>query len=75
MDETGCNTNQKKDDYVGGKHYVVGKGEKAEKTSAHTDNKFTLLPIHNAENEAVLAVLIYTSESDNLAANLITGLM
>eukprot|EP00957_Ditylum_brightwellii_P110263 8409858-Ditylum_brightwellii.AAC.1 len=47
-DETGCNTNQKKEGRVGGKHYIGPVGAALEIIAAVNDICFTVLPITNA---------------------------
>lgn len=66
MDETGCNTNQKKDGKVGGERYVVpadGSGNGC--TGSTTDMHFSLACFTSGLGNAVMCAIIFTSERDS----------
>jgi hypothetical protein len=74
LDETGCNTNQKDDGQVGDKRCIGEKGGRANITASTTDIRFTVLPVSNAVGHAVLCVVIFQSESQEIPFNWISGI-
>jgi hypothetical protein len=74
FDETGCNTNQKKDGHNGGEKYVCGRGTTPKQIVSTRDKHFTVLGVTAATGEPVLCVVIYASENEEgIAANWVTG--
>jgi hypothetical protein len=63
VDETGCNTNQTEDGYVGGELFVFPKDMTCcSKSGATTDIHFTVLPFIAGIGEAVLCAVIMKSD-------------
>ena len=74
MDETGCDTNQKKDGQIGRSHYITEKGRRVELQAITSDVRWTVLPIHNARGEAVCCVIMFQSDAKNIPFNWTTGI-
>lgn len=65
VDETGCNTNQKNDGYVGGQRFVVpADGTGAGLVGSTTDISFTVLAFTNAFGQPLLCAVIFPSKKD-----------
>jgi hypothetical protein len=62
FDETGCNTNQKKDGHNGGQKFGCGRGMTPKQISSTRDRHFTVLGLTAATGEPVLCVVIFTSD-------------
>jgi hypothetical protein len=63
VDETGCNTNQKEDKYVGGEQFMLPRMEAAGGViGASTDIHFTILCFTNALGDPVMCSVILKSE-------------
>ena len=62
FDETGCNTNQKKDGHKGGQKFVCGRGMTPKIISATRDKHFTVLGLTAGTGEPVLCVVVFASE-------------
>jgi hypothetical protein len=63
FDETGCNTNQKKDGHNGGQKFVCGRNMTPKQIAATRDKHFTVLGLTAATGEPVLCVVVFASES------------
>ena len=65
VDETGCNTNQKEDNYNGGEQFVVPTGSVENgRNGITTDLHFTVLPFITGTGEALLCGIILQSDKD-----------
>jgi hypothetical protein len=73
-DETGCNTNQKKDGHIGGTKYVVGRNTVPKEISSTSDKHFTVLGVTAASGDPVLCVVIFASERDVIPESWVTGI-
>lgn len=73
-DETGCNTNQKKDGHYGGTKYIVGRGTVPKEYACTTDKHFTLMGFTAANGEPVCCVLIFTGEKQDIPLYWSTGI-
>jgi hypothetical protein len=62
FDETGCNTNQKKDGHNGGQKFGCGRRMTPKQISSTRDRHFTVLGLTAATGEPVLCVVIFTSD-------------
>jgi hypothetical protein len=62
FDETGCNTNQKKDGHYGGEKLVCARGMTPKQICSSRDKHFTVLGLTAATGEPVLCVVIFASE-------------
>jgi hypothetical protein len=62
FDETGCNTNQKKDGHKGGQKFVCGRNMTPKQQAATRDKHFTVLGLTTGTGEPVLCVVIFASE-------------
>ena len=75
FDETGCNTNQKKDGHNGGQKFGCGRGTTPKQISSTSDKHFTLLGLTAGTGEAVLCVIIFASErTEGVVANWAEGI-
>jgi hypothetical protein len=63
FDETGCNTNQKKDGHYGGQKYACGRGMTPKTIAATRDKHFTVLGLTAATGEPILCVVIFASDN------------
>jgi hypothetical protein len=73
-DETGCNTNQKKDGHLGGTKYVVERNTVPKEISSTCDKHFTVLGVTAASGEPVPCVVIFASEQNVIPENWVTGI-
>jgi hypothetical protein len=73
-DETGCNTNQKKDGHQAGTKFVVGIGETPKTTCSTSDHRFTLLPITSATGLPVMCILIFQGKGPAVPASWKSGI-
>jgi len=73
-DESGCNTNQKKDGHVGGRKHVVEKGTVPQMAACTDDHRFTVLPFTAASGEAICLVVIFRSDQDKVPLLWKTGI-
>ena len=73
LDETGCNTNMKKDGQAGGRRFISARGCKCSIAGANTDMRFAVLPVSNSLGDPVLCVLICQSKDGILPDNMMTG--
>jgi hypothetical protein len=65
VDETGCNTNQKEDKYVGGEQFILPKLESAGGViGAATDIHFTVLCFTSATGDPVMCAVILKSDKN-----------
>ena len=65
VDETGCNTNQKVDGYVGGRlHILPTNATESGITGSVTDLHFTVLCFSNGNGEPLMCAIIMKSEKD-----------
>jgi hypothetical protein len=62
FDETGCNTNQKKDGHYGGEKFVCARGMTPKQICSSRDKHFTVLGLTAATGDPVLCVVIFASE-------------
>jgi hypothetical protein len=75
FDETGCNTNQKKDGHYGGQKFACGRGMTPKQICATRDRHFTVLGLTAASGDSVLCVVIFASEKNNgVVANWAEGI-
>jgi hypothetical protein len=74
FDETGCNTNQKKDGHNGGEKYVCGRGMRPKQIASNRDRHFTVLGLTAASGDPVLCVVIFASERKGVAASWAEGI-
>jgi hypothetical protein len=74
FDETGCNTNQKKDGNNGGEKFVCGRGTTPKQKVSTRDKHFTVLGVTAATGEPVLCVVIFASDKEGVSANWATGM-
>jgi hypothetical protein len=65
FDETGCNTNQKKDGHYGGQKFGCGRGMTPKQICSTRDRHFTVLGVTAATGDPVLCVVIFASEKTN----------
>jgi hypothetical protein len=65
FDETGCNTNQKKDGYFGGQKFACGKGMTPKQICSTRDRHFSVLGLTASTGDSVLCVVIFASEKQN----------
>ena len=61
-DETGCNTNQKKDGKIAGRKYITKKGTWVQRMSSTSEGHFTVLPFLAATGKPVCCVVIFQSQ-------------
>jgi hypothetical protein len=73
-DETGCNTNQKKDGHYGGRKYVVERGTVPKEISSTRDRHFTVMGFTSASGLPVLCVVIFASPRCKLEAGWAEGM-
>jgi hypothetical protein len=62
FDETGCNTNQKKDGHYGGQKFACGRGMTPKQICSTRDRHFTVLGITASTGDPVLCVVIFASD-------------
>jgi hypothetical protein len=63
VDETGCNTNQLNDGYVGGETFILPKDDpEAAPRGSTTDINFTVLPFLSGTGVPVMCAIIFKSE-------------
>jgi hypothetical protein len=75
FDETGCNTNQKKDGHYGGQKFACGRGMTPKQICATRDRHFTVLGLTAATGDPVLCVVIFASDKSNgVVANWAEGI-
>jgi hypothetical protein len=74
FDETGCNTNQKKDGHNGGEKFVCARGTTPKQMVSTSDKHFTVLGLTAATGEPVLCVIIFASDKEGVPANWATGI-
>ena len=72
-DETGCNTNMKKDANYGGSKYIVPCGTCPKKHAATSDHCFTLFPMICATGANVINVFIFNSNFPEVKASWNSG--
>lgn len=73
VDETGTNTNMKKDGKQGGKRGIAEKGFSAEMDACISDNHWTVLPFTAATGEPVMCAIIMKSDGGLIPTNWKTG--
>ena len=73
-DESGCNTNQKKDGQIGGRKHLVEKNTVPQTMACTNDHRFTVLPFTSASGEAICLVVIFRSEKDDIPLTWQTGI-
>ena len=61
-DETGCQTNMKKDGDVAGTTYICPKGTVPQIMCCTNDHRFTVLPFTSASGKAICCVIIFQSD-------------
>ena len=66
FDETGCNTNQKKDGNFGGSKICVERGQTPKIQSTTADRHFTVSGVTAANGEPVICVVIFASEAEQI---------
>jgi hypothetical protein len=75
FDETGCNTNQKKDGHYGGEKFVCTRGTTPKQMVSTSDKHFTVLGLTASTGEPVLCVIIFASENEQgVSATWVTGI-
>jgi hypothetical protein len=63
VDETGCNTNQKTDGYIGGEKFVVSVDQtELGRNGVFTNLNFTVLPFFSGTGDAVMCAVILKSD-------------
>lgn len=67
-DETGINTNQKKDGKVGGEKVIVPRGMVPQKLANTSDHRATVLPLISGTGEPVACVVIFEAQQEELGA-------
>ena len=73
-DESGCNTDQKKDGHIAGTLRVVEKGTVPQTLCSTNDHRFTILPFTSASGEVVCCVIIFQSATNEVPLLWKTGI-
>jgi hypothetical protein len=75
FDETGCNTNHKKDGHFTGQKFACGRGMTPKQICSTRDRHFTVLGLTASSGDPVLCVVIFASDkTDGVIANWTEGI-
>ena len=74
MDETGCNTSQKKDGHNAGERKIVGVDNVPRSECNSSDHRLNLLSITEATGEVIMYVVIFQSKQKEVPVRWQSGI-